>query len=46
MNFKNTIGWWIQTIIFGMDWQWGPIIQHRELGAMGHFAIQQKLKKR
>ena len=26
-------GWdqWMQTVIFGMDGQWAPIVQHREL---------------
>ena len=24
-------GFWKQTVIFGMDGQWGPTLQHREL---------------
>ena len=28
-------GFWMQTVIFGMDGQWGPIVQHRELCVIG-----------
>ena len=24
-------GFWMQPVIFGMDGQWGPTVQHREL---------------
>ena len=39
-------GWWMQIIIFGMDGQWCPTVQHRELCMTGSLCyIQQKLKK-
>ena len=38
-------GCWMQTVTFGMDGQWASTVQHRELYVMGHFAVQQKLKK-
>ena len=24
-------GWWMQTVTFGMNKQWGPTVQHRKL---------------
>ena len=35
----------MQTVTFGMDRQWCPTIQQRELCVIGHFAVQQKLNK-
>ena len=35
----------MRTVTFGMDGQWGPTVQHRELGG-SRFAVQQKLEKR
>ena len=32
-------GFWMQTLKFGMDRQWGSNVQHRELCVMGHFAV-------
>ena len=28
-------GFWMQTVMFGMDGQWGPTVQHRELCVIG-----------
>ena len=28
-------GWWMQTVMFGMDGQWGPTVQHRQLCVTG-----------
>ena len=30
-NGQAVQGSWIQTVIFGIDGQWGPTIQHRKL---------------
>ena len=44
-KIKNRVwGWWRQTVTLGMDGQWGPTVEQRELCVIGHFAIQQKLK--
>ena len=39
---REGVGWigilgvfWMQTVIFGMDRQWGPTVQHRELCVCG-----------
>ena len=34
-----------QTVTFGINGQWGPTVQHRELYVIGSLAVQQKLKK-
>ena len=28
-------GFWMQTVVFGMDGQWGSTVQHRELCVTG-----------
>ena len=28
-------GWWIQTVTVGVDGQWTPAVQHRELCVIG-----------
>ena len=34
-NGSEEWGWWMQTVIFGMNDQWGPIVHHRELCITG-----------
>ena len=29
------VGDWMQTVIFGMDGQWDPTVQHREMSGTG-----------
>ena len=31
----GVLGWQMQTVTFGMDGQWGPTVQHRELCVIG-----------
>ena len=31
--------WWIQTVTFGMEGQWGTSVQHKELCVIGSFAV-------
>ena len=28
-------GGWMQTVVFGMDGQWDPSVQHKEMGVIG-----------
>ena len=27
---RRILGWWMQTVTFRVDKQWGPTVQHRE----------------
>ena len=36
---------WMQTVIFGMDGQWDPTVQHRELCVIGSFCCTTELDK-
>ena len=44
-NGRTVQDFWMQTVIFGMNGQWGPTVQDRELCVIAHFAVQQNLKK-
>ena len=38
-------GWWIQTVTFGMDEQWAPTVQHRELCVIGSFCCTTEIEE-
>ena len=38
-------GFWMQTVVFGMDGQWGPTIQHRELCVIGSLCCTTEIEK-
>ena len=38
-------GWWMQTVTFGTDGQWGPPIQHRELGVTGSLCCTTEIEE-
>ena len=38
-------GWWMQTVTFGMDRQWGPIIQPGELHISVSFCCTTEIKE-
>ena len=38
-------GWWIQTVTFEMDGQWGPTVQHRELYAIGLLCYKTEIEE-
>ena len=37
--------WWIQTVKFGMDGQWAPTVQHRELCVIGSLCCTAEIEK-
>ena len=36
---------WMQPVIFGMDWQWGPTVQHREICVIGSLCCTTELEE-
>ena len=36
---------WMQTVIFGMDGQWGPAVQHRETCVIGSLCCTIELEE-
>ena len=38
-------GGWLQNVIFGMDEQWGPTVQHREMYVIGSLYYTTELEK-
>ena len=36
---------WMQTVIFGMDRQWGPKVQHREICMIGSLCCKTELEE-
>ena len=36
---------WMQTVMFGMDGQWGPTVQHREMRVIGSLCCATELEK-
>ena len=36
---------WMQTVIFGLDGQWGPTLQHREMGVAGSLCCTTELEE-
>ena len=46
MGWMIILGVWeMQTVIFGMDGQWDPTVQHRELCVIGSFCCTTELDK-
>ena len=46
MGRKGILGaFGMQTVISGMDGQWDPTVQHREMYMIGLFVVQQNLMK-
>ena len=37
--------WWMQAVTFGMDEQWGPTIQHRELCVIGSLCCTTEIEE-
>ena len=37
-------GWWMRTVIFAMDGQWGPTVQHRELCVIRSFCCTTEIE--
>ena len=37
------LGFWMQTVKLGMDGQWGPTLQHRELCVIGSLCCTTEL---
>ena len=38
-------GWWMQMVTFGMDEQWGPTVQHRELCVTGSLCCTTEIEE-
>ena len=38
-------GFWMQTPVFGMYGQWGPTVQHRELGVIGSLCCKTEIEE-
>ena len=38
-------GFWMQTVILGMDGQWGSIVQHREMCLIGSLCCTTEIEK-
>ena len=38
-------GWWVQTVKFGMQGQWGPTVWHRELCVIRSLCCTTEIKK-
>ena len=39
------LSFWMQIVTFGMDGQWGPTIQHRELCVIGSFRCTTEIEE-
>ena len=44
-NEWGVLGWWIQTVTFGIDGQCVPTVYHREPCVIGSLSVKKKLKK-
>ena len=42
---QAVLGFWIQTVIFGMGGQWGPTVQHRELCVTGSLCCTTEIEE-
>ena len=38
-------GCWMQTVTFGMDWQWAPTVQHKEWYVAGSLCCTTEIKE-
>ena len=41
----GSLGLWMQTVTFGMDGQWAPTVQHRELHVIGSICCTGEIEK-
>ena len=45
VGWTGNLGWWMQTVTFGMDGHWGPTVQLRELCVIGSLCCTMETKK-